>query len=86
VPTLTGEGPYTDVYSVMNNWGANHGAISYGHIGGDLISLASLLRIPGRYAQRAAGTRFPSQQLEPLRRDGLASRRLPRLPDLRAAV
>jgi L-fucose isomerase len=46
VPTLTGEGPYTDVYSVMNNWGANHGAISYGHIGGDLISLASLLRIP----------------------------------------
>jgi L-fucose isomerase len=46
VPTLTGQGPYTDVYAVMNNWGANHGAISYGHVGGDLISLASLLRIP----------------------------------------
>jgi L-fucose isomerase len=46
VPNLTGEGPFNDVYSVMNNWGANHGAISYGHIGGDLISLASLLRIP----------------------------------------
>jgi len=46
VPNLTGHGPFTDVYSVMNNWGANHGAISYGHIGGDLISLASLLRIP----------------------------------------
>jgi L-fucose isomerase len=46
VPNLTGQGPFTDVYSVMNNWGANHGAISYGHIGGDLISLASLLRIP----------------------------------------
>ncbi len=46
VPTLTGAGPFTDVYSVMNAWGANHGAISYGHIGGDLISLASLLRIP----------------------------------------
>jgi L-fucose isomerase len=46
VPTLTGEGPYTDVYSVMNAWGANHGAISYGHIGADLISLASILRIP----------------------------------------
>jgi L-fucose isomerase len=46
VPNLTGEGPFADVYSVMNNWGANHGAISYGHIGGDLISLASILRIP----------------------------------------
>jgi L-fucose isomerase len=46
VPNLTGQGPFTDVYTVMNNWGANHGAISYGHIGGDLISLASLLRIP----------------------------------------
>jgi L-fucose isomerase len=46
VPTLTGVGPFTDVYSVMNNWGANHGAISYGHIGGDLITLASILRIP----------------------------------------
>jgi L-fucose isomerase len=46
VPNLTGEGPFVDVYSVMNAWGANHGAISYGHIGADLISLASMLRIP----------------------------------------
>ncbi|HLV80744.1 MAG TPA: L-fucose isomerase [Chthonomonadaceae bacterium] len=46
VPNLTGRGAFTDVYSVMNHWGANHGAISYGHIGGDLIALASLLRIP----------------------------------------
>ena len=46
VPNLTGHGPFADAYSVMNNWGANHGAISYGHIGGDLITLASLLRIP----------------------------------------
>ena len=46
VPNLTGSGPFRDVYSVMNNWGANHGAISYGHIGGDLITLASMLRIP----------------------------------------
>lgn len=46
VPNLTGSGAFTDVYSVMNNWGANHGAISCGHIGGDLISLASMLRIP----------------------------------------
>jgi L-fucose isomerase len=45
-PTLTGEGPFRDVYSVMANWGANHGAISYGHIGHKLITLASLLRIP----------------------------------------
>ena len=45
-PRLNGEGAFTDVYSVMANWGANHGAISYGHIGADLISLASMLRIP----------------------------------------
>ena len=45
-PNLTGKGAFKDVYSVMNNWGANHGAISYGHIGGDLITLASMLRIP----------------------------------------
>lgn len=37
---------FKNVYSVMNNWGANHGAISYGHIGADLITLASILRIP----------------------------------------
>ena len=45
-PKLTGKGAFTDVYSVMNNWSANHGAISYGHVGADLISLASMLRIP----------------------------------------
>ena len=45
-PRLTGSGPFKDVYSVMNCWGANHGAISYGHIGKDLITLASMLRIP----------------------------------------
>lgn len=45
-PNITGEGAFKDVYSVMNNWGANHGAISYGHIGADLITLASMLRIP----------------------------------------
>ena len=46
VPNLTGQGAFRDVYSVMANWGANHGALSYGHIGSDLISLAALLRIP----------------------------------------
>lgn len=45
-PRLTGKGAFTSVYSVMNNWGANHGAITYGHIGADLITLASMLRIP----------------------------------------
>jgi L-fucose isomerase len=46
VPRLTGSGPFKDVYSVMYNWGANHGAFSYGHIGADLITLAAMLRLP----------------------------------------
>ena len=46
VPKLTGEGCFKDVYTVMAKWGANHGAISHGHIGADLISLAAMLRIP----------------------------------------
>jgi L-fucose isomerase len=46
VPNTTGKGPFKDVYTVMANWGANHGAISYGHIGVDLITLAAMLRIP----------------------------------------
>jgi L-fucose isomerase len=46
VPKLTGKGPFTDVYSVMANWGANHSSSSFGHIGADLITLASVLRIP----------------------------------------
>lgn len=45
-PRTTGSGAFADVYSVMANWGANHGAFSYGHIGADLISLAAALRIP----------------------------------------
>lgn len=46
VPCLTGKGAFKDVYSVMANWGANHGSLTYGHIGKDLITLASMLRIP----------------------------------------
>jgi L-fucose isomerase len=46
VPRLTGRGAFRDVYSVMANWGANHSALSYGHIGADLVTLASLLRVP----------------------------------------
>ena len=45
-PRTTGKGAFKTAYDVMNNWGANHGAISYGHIGADLITLASILRIP----------------------------------------
>ena len=45
-PRLTGKGAFKSAYDVMNNWGANHGAISYGHIGADLITLCSILRIP----------------------------------------
>ena len=46
VPNLTGSAAFRDVYSVMNNWGANHGALCYGHVGADLLTLASILRIP----------------------------------------
>ena len=45
-PRVTGKGAFKTAYDVMNNWGANHGAISYGHIGADLITLCSILRIP----------------------------------------
>lgn len=45
-PRLTGKGAFASAYDVMNNWGANHGAISYGHIGADLITMCSMLRIP----------------------------------------
>ena len=46
VPRVTGSGPFRDVYSVMANWGANHGAVCFGHVGADLLALASILRIP----------------------------------------
>jgi L-fucose isomerase len=45
-PNLTGRGVFRDVYSVMNAWGANHGTVSYSHIGTELITLAAMLRIP----------------------------------------
>ena len=45
-PRITGKGAFTSAYEVMNQWGANHGAISYGHIGADVITLCSMLRIP----------------------------------------
>ena len=71
-PILTGQGAFTDVYSVMANWGANHGAISYGHIGDKLITLASMLRIPvnmhnvsdGRIYRPSAWNAFGTENLE----------------------
>lgn len=45
-PRLTGKGPFSDVYSVMANWGANHGVLTVGHVGADFITMASMLRIP----------------------------------------
>jgi L-fucose isomerase len=72
VPRLTGKGAYRDVYSVMSNWGANHGAVSFGHIGADLITLASMLRVPvfmhnvpdERVYRPSAWAAFGTQDLE----------------------
>ncbi len=71
-PKLTGEGSFKDVYSVMANWGANHGAFCYGHIGAELISLAAMLRIPvsmhnvetDRIFRPAAWAAFGTENLE----------------------
>jgi L-fucose isomerase len=72
VPILTGRGPFRDVYSVMNAWGANHGALSFGHIGAQLITLAAMLRIPvfmhnvpeERIFRPSAWNAFGTQDLE----------------------
>jgi L-fucose/D-arabinose isomerase len=71
-PRTGGSGAFRDVYSVMNAWGANHGVISYGHIGADLITLASMLRIPvymhnveeSRVFRPSAWTAFGTADLE----------------------
>lgn len=71
-PILTGKGAFKDVYSVMNNWGANHGALSYGHVGDLFITLASMLRIPvamhnvseDRIFRPSAWTAFGTNDLE----------------------
>jgi L-fucose isomerase len=72
VPNTGGNGVFRDVYSVMNAWGANHGTISYGHIGAELITLASMLRIPvymhnvdeSRVFRPSAWTAFGTAALE----------------------
>ena len=62
-PRCTGKGVFTNGYSVMNAWGANHGAFSYGHVGADLLTLCSMLRIPVVHAQRAGREHFPAQRM-----------------------
>lgn len=72
VPNITGEGAFRDVYTVMNNWGSNHGVISYGHVGDSFITLASMLRIPvsmhnvpvERILRPSAWAAFGTQDLE----------------------
>jgi L-fucose isomerase len=71
-PRVNGQGPFRDVYTVMNNWGANHCVTSYGHIGSELLTLASILRIPvcmhnvpeERIFRPSAWTAFGAQDLE----------------------
>ena len=71
-PRVTGEGAFKTAYDVMNNWGANHGAISYGHIGADIITLCSMLRIPvsmhnvdeSKIFRPACWNAFGTQELE----------------------
>ena len=70
----------------MNNWSANHGSISYGHIGADLISLAAMLRIPVAMHNVDEGEDFPAEFVEPVWRAGTAGGGLPRLPEFRAAL
>ena len=85
-PRLTGTGAFRDVYGVMNAWGANHGAFSYGHVGADLIALAVAAADPRLHAQRAGGADLPAQRLERVRHGRSGRRRLPGLRQLRPAV
>ncbi len=70
----------------MNHWGANHGAISYGHIGADLITLASMLRIPVYMHNVARRADLPPQRLERLRHGRSGGRGLPGVRGLWAVV
>ncbi len=84
-PRLTGKGPFSDVYSVMANWGANHGVLTIGHVGADFITPRRHAAHSGLHAQRGRG-----ENLSPFRlgraRHGYRGPGLPRLPELRAAV
>ena len=86
VPRLTGEGAFASVYDVMANWGANHGVTVYGHVGADLITLASMLRIPVAMHKRAPGEGLPAPRLGGLRHPGHPGCGLRRLQALRPPV
>ena len=82
----TASGPFRDVYTVMANWAANHGAISYGHIGADLITPGLDPADPGPHAQRGRGGRLPALRLGEPGHGRPRGRGLPRLRQLRPAV
>jgi len=69
-PNITGRDAFSDVYSVMAKWGANHCALSYGHIGSDMICLASMLRITVSMYNNLRRKNFSPQHLEPIWRHG----------------
>ena len=85
-PRLTGQGAFTDVYSVMANWGANHGVTVYGHVGADLITLASMLRIPVTMHNVPAEKVYRPPRMGQLRHTGSAGCGLCCVQAVRAAV
>lgn len=85
VPNLTGDGAFRDVYTVMNNWGANHCAMSYGHIGADLLTLAAMLRIPVNM-HNVSEENISSKCLEYVRNKGYRRSRLPSMCDIRTVI
>jgi L-fucose isomerase-like protein len=86
VPRTTGSGPFRDVYTVMNNWGANHGAIGYGHFGADYGQPVRHAAHSRLHAQPGRGGHLPPQCVDALRRQRADGRRLPRVCELWAAV
>ncbi len=86
VPRTSGSGAFRDVYTVMNNWGANHCSLSYGHVGAELISLASMLRIPVCNAQCGRRKYFPPPCVECFRHRRPRRSGFPRLRQLRPAL
>ena len=85
-PRLTGKGAFVDVYSVMANWGANHGAISFGHIGAELITLCSMLRIHVNMHNVDPSKVFLPRRVELVRHGMQRERGLYGLQDVRADV
>ncbi len=86
VPNTGGTGVFRDVYSVMNAWGANHGTISYGHIGADLITLAAMLRIPVYMHNVSSRPGLPAFGLDRFWHRRSGRWRFPRVRQFRAAL